>query len=174
MSSQLRTVLLTILTLSVFAIAIVEIAGISSAALFNKYGVGGTQKDRNEALSVGISPEEAASRQADANKMARTDVTFYETHHSFGEINNGQVVQYSFRFKNVGQNPLLISKVDASCGCTVPSHPKEPIAPGNEGEIVVQFNSTNRIGHQMKAVTVHSNARQESIPLEFDADVLER
>jgi hypothetical protein len=59
----------------------------------------------------------------------------------------------------------------ASCGCTVPSFPKEPIAPGAEGDISVKFDSHNRKGHQQKNVLIISNAQQERMSVGFEVDV---
>ncbi len=62
---------------------------------------------------------------------------FAEESHDFGSINEGDVVEHTFKFKNVGDAPLIISSATASCGCTVPEWPKEPIPVGEEGEIAV-------------------------------------
>lgn len=169
MNGQLKTVLLTVLTLSVFALAVVELSGVSKTALFNKYGIG-----KGPGSDPGIAPSEAEIRMRDASEMKKTEITFYETKFSFGEITEGDVVQHAFRFKNTGKEPLLISNAEASCGCTVPSFPKKPIPPGGEGEIVVQFNSNNRPGHQQKNVIVYSNAQMEKISIGFDAEVREK
>jgi len=58
----------------------------------------------------------------------------------FGEINEGDVIDTVFTFKNIGKEPLIISNAKAGCGCTVPEWPKEPIAPGESGKIAVKFN----------------------------------
>lgn len=77
--------------------------------------------------------------------------------YDFGLVNEGDTVKYDFKFKNVGRSPLIISSASASCGCTVPDYPKEPIAPGEEGVISVVFNSAGRPGVQNKIVTVTAN-----------------
>ena len=59
------------------------------------------------------------------------------------------------KFKNTGNEPMIISNAKGSCGCTVPQWPKEPIAPGESGEINVQFNSKNKTGAQNKRVTIN-------------------
>jgi hypothetical protein len=167
MNTQLKTILLTVLTLSLFTIALVELSGVSSSALFNKYGIGeGGHQHESE--------DEIKKREERMKEMPKTVISFQETKHNFGTIKEGQVVRHSYRFKNEGTNPLFITKAVASCGCTVPSYPKEPIAPGAEGDIVVEFNSKNRIGHQKKNILVYSNAQEESISIGFDADVLDK
>ncbi len=166
MSAQLRTILLTVLTLSVFAIALVEISGISSSALFNKYGIG---KGREEPA---VTPGEEKTRTDRVANMAKTKISFSEPRHDFGTIKEGAVVKHSFTFRNTGTQPLMISKADASCGCTVPSFSKEPIAPGGTGKIDVTFNSANREGRQSKSVLVYSNAQQDRVSIGFDANVV--
>lgn len=163
MSQQLRTVLLTILTLSVFVIALVELSGVSKTALINKWN-GEEQHVHDRSGDATIST---------AN-LPKTVITFEDTKHSFGTITEGEKVRHAYRFKNTGEHPLVISNAVASCGCTVPSYPKEPIPPGKEGEIIVEFNSKNRAGHQQKNVLVYSNAQQDAISLGFDVDVKEK
>lgn len=155
--NPLHTVLLALAALSLFVIAAVEVSGISQTALFNKYGIGA---------------ESAATASGKpASGMPATQIKFEETHHSFGKVRNGDKVQHVYTFKNVGTQPLLITKVDASCGCTAPSYPTAPVAPGETGEITLAFNSTNRGGFQEKTVYVHSNAQEPRMLLSFDADV---
>ncbi len=82
---------------------------------------------------------------------------FEETTYDFGKIKQGEIVKHIFKFKNDGENPLIISAAQASCGCTVPEYTKEPLAPGAESEIVVQFNSTGKMGVQNKTVQITAN-----------------
>ncbi len=78
--------------------------------------------------------------------------------YDFGVIKQGEVVSYEFKFKNVGNAPLIISDASATCGCTVPEYPKTPIKPGEEGIIKVVFDSAGKLGLQDKVVTLSSNA----------------
>lgn len=167
MNPQLKTILLTVLTLSVFTIAIVELSGVSNTALFNKYGIG-------EGGHVHDDEKLVDKRKEEVKSMPKTQITFDDTKHDFGTITEGEVVKHAYRFKNAGTNPLLISNAVASCGCTVPSYPKEPIPPGGEGEIVVEFNSTNRPGIQNKNVLVYSNAQEEAVSIGFTVEVKEK
>ena len=75
----------------------------------------------------------------------------------FGTVTEGEIVSHTFSFKNTGNEPLIISDAKGSCGCTVPSKPTAPIAPGDEGEITVQFNSKNKKGARNQKVTVTAN-----------------
>lgn len=88
-----------------------------------------------------------------------TTVQMIDTIYDFGKVTEGEVVEYSYRFKNVGNKPLVITEQPhASCGCTIAERPEEPIMPGDTGFIKVKFNSENRPGEAHKTVTVASNA----------------
>ncbi len=93
--------------------------------------------------------------QAQSNDS--TKIEFEKIVHDFGVIERGGDGTYIFKFKNVGNKPLVINRVSSSCGCTVPSYPKEPIPPGGSGEIKVTYN-TNILGRFSKNVTVFANA----------------
>lgn len=83
--------------------------------------------------------------------------TFVQDVFDFGQIKQGEKVSYSFKFKNSGSAPLIISSASASCGCTVPSYPEEPIQPGEESKIDVVFDSNGKMGMQTKTITLVSN-----------------
>ncbi len=167
MNAQLKTISLTVLTLSVLTIALVELSGVSSTALFNKYGIG-----RGGASANAVTIDEGSQRHKQAMQMPKTELSFNDTKYSFGQIREGEIVKHAFHFRNSGKAPLLISQAVASCGCTVPSFPKEPIPPGGEGDILVEFNSSHRKGHQQKNILIFSNAQLEKMSIGFDADVI--
>lgn len=96
---------------------------------------------------------------------------FAEERHDFGTIKEGEVVEKIFKFKNTGDAPLIISSATASCGCTVPVWPKEPIAVGEEGEIQVRFNSKGKPGMQNKTVTITANTYPKINRLTIKANV---
>ena len=75
----------------------------------------------------------------------------------YGTVDEGEIVKHQYKFKNTGNEPLVISNCKGSCGCTVPTWPKEPIQPGADGEIKVEFNSKGKPGPQRKQVTVTAN-----------------
>ena len=77
--------------------------------------------------------------------------------YDFGKITDGDVVTYDFKFKNIGNSPLIISSATATCGCTVPDYPKEPVAPSAEGVIRVVFNSAGKPGMQNKVISITAN-----------------
>ena len=84
-------------------------------------------------------------------------INFEKEVHDYGTIDNGANGQCTFEFKNTGNAPLIISNAKGSCGCTVPSWPKEPIAPGASAVITVKYD-TKRPGAINKSVTITSNA----------------
>ena len=86
-----------------------------------------------------------------------TTIEFEENEFDWGTITQGEKVSYVFKFTNTGNEPLLIKKAKGSCGCTVPQWPKAPIAPGEQGEISVVFNSKGKMGKQSKRVTITAN-----------------
>ncbi len=93
--------------------------------------------------------------------LETTTIEFDQHEFAFGSIEQGEQVSKTFVFKNTGDNPLVISDVKTSCGCTVPSYSKEPVGPGSEGFLKVTFNSAGKSGSQHKTVTVISNTDPE-------------
>ena len=87
-----------------------------------------------------------------------TSVQIIDSAYDFGQVTEGEIVEYNFRFKNTGTKPLVVTNVSASCGCTVPEKPEQPIKPGETGFIKAKFNSAHRPGEAMKTVSVTSNA----------------
>ena len=97
---------------------------------------------------------------------------FEETVMQFGEISQGEKVKRMFTFTNVGKTSLIISDAKGSCGCTVPLWPRNPIAPGEEGEIEVVFNSNGKSGHVKNTVTLVANTVPNVMVLAIEGDVL--
>jgi uncharacterized protein DUF1573 len=81
------------------------------------------------------------------------------TSKNFGTIQEGQKLEVTFRFKNTGDKPLVIEKVQPSCGCTIAEQSTEPVAPGNEGQIKATFNSEGRTGVNHKTLFVYANTK---------------
>ena len=79
-----------------------------------------------------------------------TTVQMIDSVYNFGKVTDGEKVEYSYRFRNTGKNPLIVSSAVASCGCTVPEKPEEPIKPGETGFLKVVFNSKGRVGRCIK------------------------
>jgi len=113
--------------------------------------------------------EIAAERDATAGDFPV--MAFEEAEHDFGTINEGDVVEHTFKFTNTGKAPLVIVSAKGSCGCTVPTWPKDPIAPGAKGEMLVKFNSTGKPNQQTKQVTITANTEAGTEKLKIKAQV---
>ena len=114
----------------------------------------------------------AASLLIAVASMGQT-ITFDKTTHDFGKINeaDGRVTTV-FTFTNGGDAPLVLSNVRASCGCTTPKWTREPIEPGQSGEITVTYNPQGRPGRFQKTVTVTSNTTEATTKLYIKGEVL--
>ena len=107
----------------------------------------------------------AQQANAQAKIEFKTDIIDY------GEIAKGSDGLRVFEFTNTGDAPLIVSNVKSSCGCTVPSKPEGPVAPGESSTIEVKYD-TKRIGPIRKTVTVYSNADQPIVSLKIKGKVL--
>jgi hypothetical protein len=103
-------------------------------------------------------------------------ITFEKKSHNFGDIYQGDKVEETFKFTNTGNEPLIITNVQVTCGCTTPKGwPRDPIAPGGKGELTIAFNSAGKSGLQNKVVTVISNASNaDGAQISFTTNVLEK
>ena len=102
--------------------------------------------------SSGTTASNDSAAIADGPKMK-----FEKETHDFGKIKAGDVVNYAFKFTNAGKSPLIITNATASCGCTTPVWPKEPVKPGESASIQVTFNSKGKMGLQDKQILVTAN-----------------
>ena len=111
---------------------------------------------------------------AQAQEKSENDpvIAFDEASKDFGDITQGDKVEHVFKFENTGKSPLVISNVEATCGCTVPSWPKEPILPGAKAEIKVSFNSAGKMGKQNSVVRIYSNASEPIEKVSMISNVL--
>ncbi|HNY60084.1 MAG TPA: DUF1573 domain-containing protein [Bacteroidales bacterium] len=98
-------------------------------------------------------------------------IAFEKQTHDFGRLVMGEKVSYTFRFTNIGEADLIISHVSTNCGCTVPEYTKEPVKPGETGNLSVTFDSKNRKGFQNKTITVITNTQPNSSELNITAMV---
>ena len=107
------------------------------------------------------------------DNIAITEIEFEEKEKDFGNVVQGEKVVAKFKYKNVGENSLLIKSAQASCGCTRPKFSREPLQPGGEGEIEVVFDSSGRSNKQYKTVKLECNTKPSTIQLSFTADIVE-
>ncbi len=97
---------------------------------------------------------------------------FETVDHDFGTIKEGDVVEYTYKFKNTGEAPLIIQGAQGSCGCTVPNWTKEAIPVGASGFVKAKFDSNGKQNTQNKTVTVTANTWPKQTVLRFKAMVL--
>ncbi|MEZ4904281.1 MAG: DUF1573 domain-containing protein [Spirosomataceae bacterium] len=121
--------------------------------------------------SCGSNQDKSATSNLD-DKLPKMEFEEDIKNFDFGTLTAGQEVEHTFKFKNVGDFPLIINNVSASCGCTIPQWPREPIGPGEEGVILVHFNSKGKEGPQFKTVTIFANTNPATSDIQFKADVL--
>jgi uncharacterized cupredoxin-like copper-binding protein len=93
----------------------------------------------------------------DVKQDVKPVLEFSETQHDFGKIEEGKVVEHTFKFKNTGKATLNISDIKTSCGCTAALVSSEKIDPGEEGTLLVELDSKNRKGKMSRTITIKSN-----------------
>ncbi len=115
------------------------------------------------------------SNNASANGKIKgnvPEIKFEEEVFDFGKITQGEVVSHDFKFRNIGNQHLIISGASGSCGCTVPKWPKEPILPGKEGKLNVVFSSEGKKGIMEKTVTIVTNCEPSTRIIRIKAEVI--
>lgn len=127
-------------------------------------------KNPKEPVDPAAATKEQQAFLNDSTKW--TTVQWMDSVQNFGKVTDGEKVVITFHFKNTGTNPLVIANVTASCGCTVPAKPEEPIAPGQEGKITAEFNSVGRVGKASKYLNVTCNTKDQVVNILFEGEVL--
>jgi hypothetical protein len=127
----------------------------------------------NQSAEKSSSADTAVVSTAPATNSAEAPAFKFEKEtFDFGQITEGEKVSYDFKFKNIGKSPLIITSATATCGCTIPEYPKEPVAPGADGIIRVVFNSTGKTGMQNKVITITANTVPEITQVNILGNVL--
>ena len=162
MHENIKTFSLVVITICVFIMTVIDVLKLID--------------ERNElqpvpAISTLNQPEPSLQQENPAANAPKTKIEFDENKFDFGELKQGDIVHHTFSFTNAGSNPLIITNAVGSCGCTVPTYPKEPIAPGAKGTIEVQFNSAGKEGLQNKTVTVSTNTDPPTTVLTITSNV---
>jgi len=126
-------------------------------------------------------PDQQLAAQQQNNQQAnvvkppagpKTKIKFTETEYDFGEVKQNTRNPKVFTFKNTGDEPLIISNAKGSCGCTVPRYPREPIPPGETGEIEVVYSPGSQKNRQTKTVTITANTEPATSVLKITANVV--
>lgn len=166
-----------VLSATFFAAGCVWLSGCNNAGLEERVA---TLEDRLTELENGSSvPSQptAFTETSDGTETPAapagpaTTISFEETTHEFGTINEGDIVEHTFAFTNTGDSPLIIQDARATCGCTIPKKPEGPVAPGESSEIQVRFNSQGKSGMQNKTITITANTEPSTTRLFIKADV---
>lgn len=149
----------------IFYIGIVALLGL--AACNNQP----TSENRNE-INTDLIKNPSTASDVENENVEIPEFEFVEEVYNFGEIAQGEKIKTEFKFKNIGAADLLITDAKGSCGCTVPSFPEHPIAPGEEGVIKVVFDSNGKQGKQHKTVTLIANTQPNTKVLALKGTVL--
>ena len=126
--------------------------------------------DRSQIPASVVNVPNSASENQGQSRLPVME--FAQVEHDFGKVIQGEVVSYSFKFKNTGNADLVIAKVSASCGCTAGDYPRTPVRPGEEGAIEVSFNSAGKQGFQSKDLTIAANTQPSNTVLVIKAIVI--
>jgi hypothetical protein len=120
---------------------------------------------KNKKLGTGTMNNNAVPGGSNSEDMP--DIKFDEEDHDFGRIKQGETLTYSYKFTNTGKSDLIINNCTASCGCTVPNWPREPIRPGESGYIDIRFDSSGKQNEVTKEVHVSTNAAPAMRTIKF-------
>lgn len=101
-------------------------------------------------------------------------IKFDDPKYNFGFIREGEVVKHDFTFTNTGDVPLIITKVEVSCGCTVADKPEQPIRKGEKAVIHASFNSAGKLYRQERTITVTSNASNSPTVLTLKGVIMDK
>lgn len=100
------------------------------------------------------------------------EFSFDKKFHKFKATPEGEVLKHTFVFENKGDIPLIITNYKVACTCTVVEFPKEPILPGETGEIHVTFDTKGKIGWQYRSIQLFANVKKSPYELELRVKVL--
>lgn len=108
---------------------------------------------------AGVAAQAQTAMPANAQtKVAGPNIQFEESKYDFGAVKQGDVVEHTFKFKNTGTAPLVISNIGVTCGCTTPDWTRNPVMPGKTGTVTAKFNTAGKMGMQNKVLTIESNS----------------
>lgn len=113
----------------------------------------------------------AEQQQSTDSIVKKGSFKFDTTVFNFGTILEGEQVSTEFSYLNTGKADIIISKIETSCGCTVPEYDKDPVKPGNRGSIRVRFDSNGKSGTQYKTIRIFSNSEEDIFELVITGEV---
>ena len=115
--------------------------------------------------------EKAKKRDVEISKGSAV-IKFDQQTFNFGTVNEGDVVNAEFTVTNVGETDLIITKAKPSCGCTVPTWPRQPIKPGESSKIIAKFNTAGKTKKQLKSITLTTNTARGREVLKITGNVI--
>lgn len=130
---------------------------------------GGAQVTKQQPKITSKSISTHSKRKAYTPPVKSAKIQFDKLMFDLGTIKEDAVIEKSFEFTNVGERDLVIINTKGSCGCTVPSAPTLPIAPGEKGKIKVKYTARNKVGPQKPTITVITNGEPSIIKLNMEA-----
>jgi hypothetical protein len=129
-------------------------------------------KNNDKSGTAAPAPAPAGSGNVVIDSSQFTTIQWIDSTKDFGKIQEGQKLEVAFRFKNTGDKPLVIERVQPSCGCTVAEQSTQPVAPGSQGQIKATFNSEGRTGVNHKTLFVYANTKgSQNHSLQFVVEV---
>ena len=127
----------------------------------------------NSGFSVSDIKNPATADGVDKQQQANMpEIQFENLTYNFGKVIQGEMLSYTFHFKNIGKSSLLISGIEASCGCTTSVPPRAPIQPGEKGEIKITFDSKHKFGEVISYLVVTANTYPAQTVLTAKANVI--
>ena len=142
-------------TVAVLVITGLILSGCTQGEEAQDQSLDGTEEISADIINNPKTISEDGEAELDPDELP--EITFEQEEQDFGTIEQGDNVEHTFKFTNTGNTDLVIAKAQASCGCTVPYWPREPIRPGESSEIRVTYHSKGKSGKQRKSITVTSN-----------------
>lgn len=127
----------------------------------------GNAQTENKQTVTAAAPVAAAPA---ATSLTADNMAFQDLVHDFGTVPEGPDATFEFKFRNTGKEPIIIEKAQPSCGCTVPSFSKEPVAPGAMGTISVAYHTKGRPNAFTKSITVVSNAGTKALSIKGNVE----
>ncbi len=167
-------------TVKIGLIGVIAVGLIANAYLMMTGAYSGNSENPEPKTSIAANNtdnkmEPATARDAKTTEAVpsgpTTEMTFASPSHDFGSIPQDSENRHVFTFTNTGSEPLVIENAKGSCGCTVPQYPKEPIAPGETGEIEVVYKPGKQANKQSKTVTITANTEPRTTTLSISAEV---
>lgn len=173
MNENLKNALLVIITIATLTNTVILLGDDNDSVSYERTPINNTAVNNSVVNPVAnqsqeITPTPVETKIPDGPK---TSMQFAEMSHDFGDIEQNTTNSKVFTFTNTGEEPLIISDAKGSCGCTVPDYPRQPIAPGETGEIKVEYRPGTQANKQTKTVTITANTEPATTVLRISANV---